>query len=863
MSLARAPGANVISGRLPPAQKGRDFRRLPVGDVPVRRARARPTRLAAGKQDRIPSGIGTGARRVGNRRVVRGVRKTVLAKEAAATADEDSLVPGGSVPETAAAGANASTLVVDAAAGSSDSETASGKPPGRDEVKLIVTDVDGTLLNSNQELTLRVEAALARAAAAGVPTVLATGKSRGPWADAVLGKLAGAPMPGVFVQGCLTCDADGTVLESIELDSVVAQSVIRFAERAGASAVAFCGSRILCSRRDENTDLVLKYGEPAPEAVGPMIANVIDEGIGINKILLFCDEKDMPALREDAELMFENDCAITTAVPGMLEFLPMGASKGAAVARLLARMGVDPKNVLALGDGENDAEMLALAGTAVAMKGSAELVVAAARGVVGGSNDEDGVADAVEKYVLAARGLRPASEIKMPPEEPPERGPGSAKAAKADSPTQIKTRSIAAAVAAAERAAEEKEQKKRVQEMEKAKRTNAELLEASKAATARLAQLRGSLLETEAALASAEEEERLKIGSIREKAKQVASSKSAAFEEAKVADKRAAEAEARARSGGWGDDANAGDAAEVSNADTWVTAAESEQRQAVAAAAAAAGARARSAVADFQEAAAADEAARNQNQNENGNAASSGVSAEIVFPDDDGNSPSSALPSFAKIGGFFAAALQTVSRLASPEAQKKRALAERAAAKASLLATVVATNIGRECDAAQLSAVQAATLELEALNPTKRPATSSLLRGRWSAVFTNSRQLLGMDKKLSLTKQSGPVYMAHDVEESRSEWQYTWPVKVERAALSVTNEGYGLFMSFEQTKLFGLFGMPGAGKAKEYGDLEITYLDLDMMLARGANQTVYVFVQTNSNYRIGDLDSGDVNRRLN
>jgi Cof subfamily protein (haloacid dehalogenase superfamily) len=823
----------------------------------VRRARARPTRLAAGKQDRIPSGIGAGARRVGNRRVVRGVRKTVLAKEAAATADEDSLVPGGSVPGTAAAGANASTLVVDAAAGSSDSETASGKPPGRDEVKLIVTDVDGTLLNSNQELTLRVEAALARAAAAGVPTVLATGKSRGPWADAVLGKLAGAPMPGVFVQGCLTCDADGTVLESIELDSVVAQSVIRFAERAGASAVAFCGSRILCSRRDENTDLVLKYGEPAPEAVGPMIANVIDEGIGINKILLFCDEKDMPALREDAELMFENDCAITTAVPGMLEFLPMGASKGAAVARLLARMGVDPKNVLALGDGENDAEMLALAGTAVAMKGSAELVVAAARGVVGGSNDEDGVADAVEKYVLAARGLRPASEIKMPPEEPPERGPGSAKAAKADSPTQIKTRSIAAAVAAAERAAEEKEQKKRVQEMEKAKRTNAELLEASKAATARLAQLRGSLQETEAALASAEEEERVKVGSIREKAKQVASSKSAAFAEAKVADKRAAEAEARARSGGWGDDANAGEAAEVSNVDTWVIAAESEQREAVTAAAAAAGARAEAAVADFEEAAAADEAARN---------AGSSVAPEIVLPDedDDGRSPSPPpLPSFASIGGFFAAALQTVSRLASPEARKKRAEAERAAAKASLLATVVSTNIGRDCDAAQLSAVQAATLELEALNPTKRPAASALLRGRWSAVFTNSRQLLGMDKKLSLTRQSGPVYMAHDVEESRSEWQYTWPVKVERASLQVTGEGNGLSMSFEQTKLFGLFGVPGAGKAKEYGELEITYLDLDVMLARGENQTVYVFVQTNSNYRIGDLDSGDVNRRLN
>ena len=140
MSLERAPGANVISSRLPPARTGCVFRRLQVGDVPVRRARARPTRVGAGKQERVSTGMGAGARRVGNRRVVRGVRKTVLAKEAAATADEDSFVPGGSVPETPAAGASVSTLVVDAGAGSSNGGAASMEPPGRDEVKLIVTD---------------------------------------------------------------------------------------------------------------------------------------------------------------------------------------------------------------------------------------------------------------------------------------------------------------------------------------------------------------------------------------------------------------------------------------------------------------------------------------------------------------------------------------------------------------------------------------------------------------------------------------------------------------------------------------------------------------------------------------------------
>ena len=590
---------------------------------------------------------------------------------------------------------------------------------------------------------------------------------------------------------------------------------------------------------------MLKYGEPAPEAVGPMIANVIDEGIGINKILLFCDEKDMPALREDAELMFENDCAITTAVPGMLEFLPMGASKGAAVARLLDRLGVDPKNVLALGDGENDAEMLALAGTAVAMKGSAARVVDAARGVVGGSNDEDGVADAVEKYVLAARGLRPASEIKMPPEELPE-PPGSAKAAR-DSPTQIKTRSIAAAVAAAERAAEEKEQKKLAQEMEKAKRTNAELLEASKAATARLAQLRGSLQETEAALASAEEEERVKVGSIREKAKQVASSKSAAFAEAKVADKRAAEARRARALGRLGDDANAVSRGGVQR-DTRHRRGERTERG-CGGGGGGAGARAEAAVADFEEAAAADEGTKRGFERAAEIVSGRGRRRSIAPPPPLPRSPASAFP---------AAARRRLAARPPGAEETRRGGARRRESLAA--ATVVSTNIGRDCDAARLRRA-GGDARAGGAEPTKARGVG--VAGRWSAVFTNSRQLLGMDKKPSLTRQSGPVYMAHDVEESRSEWQYTWPVKVERASLQVTGEGNGLSMSFEQTKLFGLFGMPGAGKAKEYGELEITYLDLDVMLARGANQTVYVFVQTNSNYRIGDLDSGDVNRRLN
>jgi hypothetical protein len=140
---------------------------------------------------------------------------------------------------------------------------------------------------------------------------------------------------------------------------------------------------------------------------------MVDAGIAVNKLLVFADDDTnaMPTLRAAAEKKFGGRCAITTAVPGMLEFLPLGASKGAAVAKLLKRLDIDPANVLALGDGENDVEMLRLAGTSVAMGGSSALVVDAARGNVGASNDDNGVAEAIETYVLSTRGLPPASEM--------------------------------------------------------------------------------------------------------------------------------------------------------------------------------------------------------------------------------------------------------------------------------------------------------------------------------------------------------------------------------------------------------------------------------------------------------------------
>ena len=373
---------------------------------------------------------------------------------------------------------------------------------------------------------------------------------------------------------------------------------------------------------------------------------MVDAGIAVNKLLLFADEDTnaMPTLRAAAEKRFDDRCSITTAVPGMLEFLPKGASKGAAVERLLKRLDIDPRNVLALGDGENDVEMLRLAGTAVAMAGSGAKVVAAAGGVVGPSNDDNGVAAAIEKYVLSTRGLPPASEmgkirVEIDDDEANEllaavgvddvkdverRLPSPKAAAMAIQSETIRKKlekeaakkkedekgekeEEATTVAKEERSiveaiAKEEEEPTRGPdlEMEEARRMNAELLEASKAAAARLAALRGTLKETEEELKRSEETQARKAERRAAKAEKARvrreeeEKKSEGEEEPSLADVAAA-AKASANLSGWDDDAAA--------ADSWEIAAESEQAAAVAAAASEAARRAEAAVGELEAAA--------------------------------------------------------------------------------------------------------------------------------------------------------------------------------------------------------------------------------------------------------------------
>ena len=263
-------------------------------------------------------------------------------------------------------------------------------------IRAIATDVDGTLLNNQHRLSPGNERVLRRAMAQGIHVIIATGKSRRS-VEGVIEHLA-LDTPGVFVQGLVLTDGDGTVRYERTLPAAVARQIDALTEEDGYTLIAYSRDRIYMIRpREEWQQMLVRYHEPRAEVVGSMEALLAERQV--NKLVVFCEQERIGAVREYLARHVDSQASLVQAVPAMLEIMPPGASKGQGLQRLLGELGIAPEHVMAIGDGENDVEMLRLAGLGVAV-GNAADVAREAADVVVSTNDEDGVAEAIERFAL-------------------------------------------------------------------------------------------------------------------------------------------------------------------------------------------------------------------------------------------------------------------------------------------------------------------------------------------------------------------------------------------------------------------------------------------------------------------------------
>lgn len=262
-------------------------------------------------------------------------------------------------------------------------------------MKLLASDLDGTLVGASGDLSPRTRAMLAMVDAAGIPVVFVTGRPPR-WLDRVAEGRVGVA---ICANGALVVDLQSlTVLEATTFDpEVVLDVAMRL--RAVLPAATFALETLDGFAMERA--YVRRY-DVGPARVGGL-DELVQDGPEVIKVLV-----RVPGARSDDLLATARPVLSGVAAPthsnaadGMLEIGAPGVSKAAALARVAAHLGVAPGDVAAFGDMPNDVEMLGWAGLSYAMAGGHPEAIAAAKGVAPPC-EEDGVAQVVE-VLLASR----------------------------------------------------------------------------------------------------------------------------------------------------------------------------------------------------------------------------------------------------------------------------------------------------------------------------------------------------------------------------------------------------------------------------------------------------------------------------
>ncbi len=263
-------------------------------------------------------------------------------------------------------------------------------------IRLIALDLDGTLLNSALKLSDTNAAALRRALDRGLHIVFATSRWFGlakRTADRV-----GITTPLICSNGALIkSPADGRETLHLYLDQEVASVVTALGDDRGWEMFTTIGDATYMRMRPG----VIPERLPAGLRIAERQSDRIVEGQP-TAVLVFGNDAVEETSRRllpayDSRARFSLNRPLNT--PHYLVVTHSDADKGRALEMVCQHLGIAPGETMAMGDSESDLSMLQLAGLSVAMGNAAEEVKAAVPQVAP-SNDEDGVAWALERYAL-------------------------------------------------------------------------------------------------------------------------------------------------------------------------------------------------------------------------------------------------------------------------------------------------------------------------------------------------------------------------------------------------------------------------------------------------------------------------------
>ena len=273
----------------------------------------------------------------------------------------------------------------------------SGPLTPSEPIRLVVSDIDGTLVNHAKELTPRARAAIAALGERGIGFTVTT--ARPPVGLRPVYEMLGLKVMAAAVNGGAVVDGDLNLIEEKLLDPDVARRAVALLRGQGLDPWLFT-DRHWYIRDPKGDNVPLETHTIGQDAI--VVEDFGPEHYGhVLKIIGSCnDHAHLARCEELLQRELGERASASRSQAYYLDVTHPGANKGAAVTSLAKAFGVPVSAVLTIGDGTNDIPMLEAAGFSVAMGNGSDAVKAAAH-VVTDDCENDGFAKAIERYVLA------------------------------------------------------------------------------------------------------------------------------------------------------------------------------------------------------------------------------------------------------------------------------------------------------------------------------------------------------------------------------------------------------------------------------------------------------------------------------
>jgi Cof subfamily protein (haloacid dehalogenase superfamily) len=264
--------------------------------------------------------------------------------------------------------------------------------------KLVISDVDGTLVTTSKALRPSAVAAVRKLREAGIGFTICS--SRPPFGLTTMRDALQITLPfGGYNAGSIV-EPDLTVIEAICIPPAVARLAVDTFHANGIDTWVFVGNEwVILNREGDHVDHETHTIDVPPTVVS---AYTDYHFSAVGKIVGASNNHDL--ITKVEHIMQEtlgHSAHAARSQAYYCDVIAPGIDKGRIVQVLAARLGLEHGEIAVLGDMTNDLEMFAKAGFSIAMGNATDEVKAAASAAAIGSNDEDGWAEAIERYVLA------------------------------------------------------------------------------------------------------------------------------------------------------------------------------------------------------------------------------------------------------------------------------------------------------------------------------------------------------------------------------------------------------------------------------------------------------------------------------